>query len=508
MTSASWIWAPTSNGSVSTAAGNVAFLKVIPTPTGKTASGAVISMTAADSFTLFVNGQPIGASKYTAGTAVVLRAALNASVNTFSVLVTNDGNPGAPPPGLLAAIQVLYTDSPSDTFVSNSSWLAASNIPSDFPTPADLSSFELAVVIAPNGQAPWGSVSPLPADPSPLTLTDSTWIWSTVNANTVADVGSVGFRKTFVTPFGKTAQTATILLTVDNSFQLYVNNVYVGTPPQPAAGVWQYAQQFTVNLNATSNVFTVIAQNYPSDTPHSPGNAAGFIAAIKVLYQDGSSDIIRTNSSWLNSNLISLPVFLSTDDNNLSLSSEQGPMGMGPWGQLSGTSDALSAASVPVGPFNIASSTSSDPLTPSPSAGPASSASHPIPLWAIITASVGGFLLFAALMIFLRWWRPKSRVADKEATPYAGYPTPAPSTISTNVVFDSAPYVPPPQKNKLGAAPAGPGPGYGAQTHDPYAYVASGSVAADSSPVAGAVYGSPREKAHIPASTGVRALYR
>ncbi|KAJ7827046.1 hypothetical protein B0H14DRAFT_1242434 [Mycena olivaceomarginata] len=232
--SASWIWAPNSNGLASTSTGNVAFLKNFPTPTRKTASSAVISMTAVGKFTLWMNGQPIGASEDIPDgwTFVrVLRAQLNSTENLFSVLVENSGKFPAPPPGLLASIQVLYTDSTTSSLVSDPSWLATSNIPVDFPTPFELSHFAAAAVAAPY-KSSQGISLPSP-DPAPLTLNDSSWIWSTQNASAVADPGTVGFRKTFPTPVGKSAQSATVVMTADNFFQLYINGKYIGSPPAP-----------------------------------------------------------------------------------------------------------------------------------------------------------------------------------------------------------------------------------------------------------------------------------
>ncbi|KAJ7666050.1 hypothetical protein DFH06DRAFT_1295231 [Mycena polygramma] len=464
LATASWIWAADSSGAASTAPGTVAFLKNIITPASQTAASAVITLTGVANFTLWVNGQAIGGSTYSEGgwkTAAVLRAALNASANVFSVLV----DAGAPQPGLLAAIEVSYTDASKSTFVSDASWLAASNIPASFPNPATLSGFTPATVAAPYDSGPWGTSVALPApDPSPLALANSTWIWSTPIAAIIADAGTVGFRKNVPTPAGKTAQSATILLTVDNAFQLYLNGLYIGAPPTSVDDVaWKYAQQFTdVPLNANENIFNVIAQNSPSTSTNTPGtasgSAAGFIAAIKVNYNDGSSDIVPTDSSWLtSSSVLSPPAFLAADDAQLVPASALGPLGISPWGQLSGVSDVLSAARVPAAPFislkatstntnpnTNTSNTDANPIktnssggtsaTTSPQLGANLAKTHPaIPLWAIIAAAAGGGVLLLVLLLTLiiccRRRRRRAQAADKEN---------AARVVTTNVVFTSS----------------------------------------------------------------------
>ncbi|KAF7353097.1 hypothetical protein MVEN_01277700 [Mycena venus] len=495
LASASWIWAASSNGS-----SNVAFLKNITTPTGKTASSAVVSITAVQNFTLWVNGQPIGASLAGKGkwkTACVLRAALNASVNTFSVLVTNDTKPAMASPGLLAAIEVSYSDSTNATFVSDSSWLAASTgIPPRFPMPWDFSSFASAVVVAAYGSGPWGqnSVSLPSADPNPLTLQGSTWLWSTKNASSVAAAGSVGFRRTFPTPSGQSAQSATILLTADNNFALYLNGEYVGTPPGVTSGVWQYAQQFSVKLNATMNVFTVIAQNFPTDAT---GGAAGFIAAIEVFFLDGTSQIIRTDSSWKDSNLISVPMFLSTSDDLLLPSVEQGKMGMKPWGNLLGISDALSAASVPSPPFNTKPQAAPDPpssSTPSSSSHPSS---HPAPVGAIVGAVVGAVVLVAIMATLFIWRcrRRNSRIAASGVTsfttggtpPFSEYSSVANSSLATLQPFPVAARSKFHRRDDSVNLPDAPPPSYADAESEP-------SVSAESGRSIAAVKGGYRSK--------------
>ncbi|KAJ7669238.1 hypothetical protein DFH06DRAFT_1180349 [Mycena polygramma] len=398
-----WIWAADSNGSTSTSPGTAAFVKHFESPAGKNASSAVVALTALTNFTLFVNGQPIGNSVGSTDgwkTGQVFRAALNTSVNTFSILVVNGQAANTLPPGLLVAIEVSYTDATNTTLVTDATWLASRNIPDDFPTWVDVSGlpqFVPAVVAGPYGMQPWGNPVSF-ANPVPLSLDNSTWIWSAPNASRNAEVGIVGFRKTVPSPAGKRAVSANILLTADNTFSLLVNGIHIGAPPGVTAAQWRYAQQFTnVSLNSTSNVFTVIAENLQGSV--TANNPAGFIAAIEVLYADATVDNIRTDETWLSSKPGSSSIFLATPDGQLSPAVAQGPFGIAPWRNLSGVSDVLNAAAVPTAPFNSSAS---------------ASASHRLPLGTIVAITVGGLgaLLVLVLLIHLVW---RTRTGDREA---------------------------------------------------------------------------------------------
>ncbi|KAF7364694.1 hypothetical protein MVEN_00339000 [Mycena venus] len=410
---ASWIWLPESDLITTAPAGTVAFIKTLTTPPGKTAVSAHIAITVDNNFTLWCNSQPIGDSDGIAAsgwkTAQVFSAALNGSANVFSVLATN-ANPDTPgaanPAGLLAAIRIFYSDSSNETVLSDNTWVVSGSVPADFPAPLDLSSFVPAEIATKYGSGAWGmSVSVSTPDTNALNLTGSLWIWSTANASVSAAVGTVGFRKTVVSPSGKSASSATVLLSVDNTFQLLINGQYVGSPPfdnnaAGSTGSWEYAQRFTVTLTPSNNVFTVLATNFPptgSGTSGTGGTSAGMIAALQIKYTDGSSDIVRSDTSWLAGPFTSADAFLHAADSTLGLSIAQGPFGMAPWGQI-GVSDALSVlklpannaavAAIPNGPLTTATTTTpgpasttilpttTDPSSPNPSSGSGSSSAH------------------------------------------------------------------------------------------------------------------------------------
>ncbi|KAJ7185712.1 hypothetical protein C8R46DRAFT_881581, partial [Mycena filopes] len=329
LTSASWIWtaAPTT--------GNVAFMKILTTPTGKTATSATISLTAVDEFTLWVNNQAIGTSGANWKAGQAFSAGLNASANIVAVLAVNKNNAGAPAPGLLATILVTYSDGSSDTAVSDASWFVSASIPPSFPTVSDASKFGPATVLAPFGSGSWGSSVTMSSPPSNSgILSGSQWIWSTSTAASDAATGTVGFRRTLITPAGKSAQSATVLLTVDNSFTFYLNTKYVGAPPPaPAMSDFRHVQQFTVDLSATSNVFTVFASNIPNAGSTDAG-PAGFVAAIHITYTDGSTADVGTDTNWLSGAFTSVPAFLALPDSALSATFALGTMGASPWGQM------------------------------------------------------------------------------------------------------------------------------------------------------------------------------
>ncbi|KAJ7456756.1 hypothetical protein B0H11DRAFT_2287313 [Mycena galericulata] len=396
---ASWIWLPVPNILTTAPVGNAAFIKTFATPVGKTAASALIGITVDNTFTLWVNGQPIGGGD-NFKTAQLFTAQLNSTDNVFAVLGTNVAA-GAPasanPAGLLAAIHILYSDGSSDMIVSDSSWLVSGTVPAEFPLTFGLSTFGAAQVATEYGLGPWGT-SVTMTTPNSLDLVGSTWIWATTDASENAPAGTIGFRKTIVTPSDKTAASATVLLSVDNTFELYINGQYIGSPPfdDNADGevpTWEYAQRFTVVLAPTSNTFTVIAQNFPPQAGQTISEA-GVIAAIQVVYTDGTSDVISTDATWLTGPFTSVSSFLATADSTLVPCIVQGMYGMAPWGQL-GIADALdnsdsaplnlpvetSAVHLPSFTLNItspsATGTTSPPPTGITSPSPSNTSSSP-----------------------------------------------------------------------------------------------------------------------------------
>ncbi|KAG6839358.1 hypothetical protein C0991_003367, partial [Blastosporella zonata] len=261
---ASWIWI--SESDVPDAPpGDCAFRKTYTSPSSKTAISALILITVDDQFTLYLNGNPLGSSPTTVDiwkSSQKFIASLDPGSNLFTVRATNLADvstQGDSPAGLLAAIQITFSDGTTTIITSDASWRSTNTIPTNFQLPSlDDSSWAAASIIAQYGSGPWGSSVALPsADASPtISFKDSAWIWSSEAGPPSAPPQPRAFRKTVSTPSGKTLKSALLLLTVDDGFTLYVNGALVGASPDET-DIWKSAQQFTVPLSGASTLFAM-----------------------------------------------------------------------------------------------------------------------------------------------------------------------------------------------------------------------------------------------------------
>ncbi|CAK5270015.1 unnamed protein product [Mycena citricolor] len=110
-----------------------------------------------------------------------------------------------------------------------------------------------------------------------LDFSASQWIWTTDVSNGLAPVATRAFRKEFVARAGKTPVEADIIITTDNSFDLYVNDNLVGSSVD-----WRYAARFCVPLTDCLNVFAVNATNGGLAPNLAAPNAAGLLVAIQM----------------------------------------------------------------------------------------------------------------------------------------------------------------------------------------------------------------------------------
>ncbi|KAF7293113.1 hypothetical protein MKEN_01468700 [Mycena kentingensis (nom. inval.)] len=158
----------------------------------------------------------------------------------------------------------------------------------------------LALLLPLTGANPHGDEAPSRALSPRGTFADTdfahaSWIWlPTPNLQTSAPAGTVGFLRSFTSPSGKVAAAASIALTADNNFTVFVNGHPVGASDPGSS--WQTGQALIATLNATHNTIAVLAVNF-DDSKKAP-TPAGLLAFVRTFYTDGSNDTFASDASW------------------------------------------------------------------------------------------------------------------------------------------------------------------------------------------------------------------
>lgn len=167
----SWIWTPEAEGINITAifpAGSRAFRRWHTSP-DRQVSSALILMTCDNYLSLYVNGHQVypASGNLTHWSQIkVFDVALAPGQNLFAIECTNNDDIAPNPAGILAAIQINFTDGVSPAFiVSDVTWNTVSSA-----SPQGFESFSLddtawvsARPLAAYGSAPWNNLVELPS---------------------------------------------------------------------------------------------------------------------------------------------------------------------------------------------------------------------------------------------------------------------------------------------------------------------------------------------------------
>ncbi|KAJ6565879.1 bacterial alpha-L-rhamnosidase-domain-containing protein [Mycena vulgaris] len=297
-TSASWIWAPGSTAGQAPP-GDVALRLTYTPPAGKVIKSATIVATADDRFTLFINGALVGAAP---NTTDIWKAAQ----------IFRDVNLSASPNSALFAVRA--TNLPDvGTGGANAAGLLFS-----------------ALSLGAYGVAPWNTqvvvAAPAPSLPS---VTSATWIWNAAAPS--APAGTVAFRRTLTSSAGKTAVSASVVLTADDLFTFYVNGALVGSAPDEP-DVWKTAQRFSVPLASTTNVFAVLADE-------SPRRDIGRAQPCWIPPVDEHTALAAPPAGWEQAGF---------DDSAWAKAVAEGAYGVAPWGTDVNVQDALGEHPAPL----------------------------------------------------------------------------------------------------------------------------------------------------------------
>ncbi|KAK0492275.1 lectin [Armillaria luteobubalina] len=122
-----------------------------------------------------------------------------------------------------------------------------------------------------------------------LDFSGSTWIWTGEQNGADEDDSPAGvrpFRKAIPSSSTKCPVCATIIISCDDSYSIFVNGREIGA----GSGLYTSAV-YTVGLEPEGhNVFAIAVNNVVG--------AAGLIAAIHVDYSDGTTQTIVTDTTW------------------------------------------------------------------------------------------------------------------------------------------------------------------------------------------------------------------
>lgn len=166
------------------------------------------------------------------------------------------------------------------------------------------------------------------SDADILRLNGSEWIWSAESGAPYAPGEPRAFRRSLdglEGSNGKTPTSAEIVITADDLYSVWINGQKLGATAGQTNG-WQGAKKYTADLEKSGNVVAV-------STDNGAGSPAGLVAVVRVTYADGSTALLRTDTSWKASRAIAdgfeQPGF---DDSSWEQAASYAAYGTGPWG--------------------------------------------------------------------------------------------------------------------------------------------------------------------------------
>ena len=157
-TQANWIWFPEGNPAANALVGTRWFRKVFTVPAGVSVTQATATMTADNSFTLYVNGQAVlSGTSWSQTYQTDISSLLVPGTNVLAVAAVNGGtSPNAA--GLMGAFDLKFSNGQTNSFQTDGSWISANQLFANWNQTHFVSSgWSNALVTGPYGMSPWGS---------------------------------------------------------------------------------------------------------------------------------------------------------------------------------------------------------------------------------------------------------------------------------------------------------------------------------------------------------------
>jgi alpha-L-rhamnosidase len=285
---AQWVWFPEGQPEKAAPVGTRYFRRAITLPADRTVKRASLFFTADDSGEFYVNGEKAGAaSNFHSATETDITTLVQPGKNVLAASVQNGGaEPN--PAGLIARLQIDFTQGAPLVVLTDSSWKSESKEMAGWKDTAfDDAGWVAAQKLGSAGMAPWGEISG-PED-----------------RRVVARM----LRREFT--LEQKVRRATAYVCGLGLSEFYVNGKKVGDQVL-SPGLTDYSKRaFYVTFDVTkelkpgANVAGVILGNGRFYAPRStvPTGTTGYgypklLFQMRVEYQDGTTETIASDSAW------------------------------------------------------------------------------------------------------------------------------------------------------------------------------------------------------------------
>ncbi|GAA4624596.1 family 78 glycoside hydrolase catalytic domain [Actinoallomurus vinaceus] len=286
LTGARWIWYPEGDPASSEPASTRYFRRTVDLGSASI-SKALLTLTADDGFTLYVNGARVASSpqvtdSWKQGQLADLTSVLHPGANTIAIQAVNTS---VSPAGIVGRLHVERSGADPIDVVTDGSFKAAQTVPDGWEKPGfDDSSWPAAKDAAAYGSGPWGSQVVQPSPPVPYLRH--------------------GFQ------LAKPVAAARLYVTSLGLYEAHLNGRRVGdddfTPGWTDYNkrVQYQAYDVTTMLHRGNNAIgALLAPGWYSGNigfagSHIYGQQPWFLAQLRVDFTDGTSQTIGTDDSW------------------------------------------------------------------------------------------------------------------------------------------------------------------------------------------------------------------
>jgi alpha-L-rhamnosidase len=155
---ANWLWFPEGNPASSAPVTTRWFRKVFTVPTGVSVTQAIATMTADNSFTLYVNGQiALSGDNWKEYAQADFASFLVNGTNVLAVAAVNGGTSPSPA-GFIGAFDLAYSNGQTNSLQTDDTWLSANQFYSNWnQTNFVASGWSNSMVLGSYGISPWNS---------------------------------------------------------------------------------------------------------------------------------------------------------------------------------------------------------------------------------------------------------------------------------------------------------------------------------------------------------------